>query len=125
MRFSVAETPHQELRSLSGEAFSLSAVLSEAVGFKDLFVHHEILPPGRRASGPHAHTHREEMIFVLEGFPVAHLGAKRLELKPGDYVGIAPGGEGLHFIENPSDGEVRLLVVASNPAGDQVRYPRS
>jgi hypothetical protein len=35
---------HRELRSArSGETFSLSALLSDLVGFKGVFVHHEII----------------------------------------------------------------------------------
>jgi uncharacterized cupin superfamily protein len=66
--------------------------------------------------------HREEMIFVLEGNPIAHIGAESHHLKPGDFIGFPPGKENAHFVENPSGEPVKLLVIASNPPEDQVIY---
>ena len=80
---------HVELvSSKSGEVFSKSAVLTELLGFKDIFVHHEILLPGRRSSAPHRHTLREEMAFILMGAPTAYLGDKIYKLKAGDFLGL-------------------------------------
>lgn len=63
---------HDQLVSADKEEeYSKSAVLSTLIGFKRLFVHHEILLPDRRASAPHRHTHREEMAIVLSGEPTA------------------------------------------------------
>jgi uncharacterized cupin superfamily protein len=121
----VAQIEHRELQSKSAEKFSLSAVLSDLAGFKDLFIHHEILPPGRRSSSPHAHSHREEMIFVLEGEPTAHSGDQAFKMKPGDFLALPPGQDHFHFIENETQHEVRLLVVASNPKDDRVIYPHT
>jgi uncharacterized cupin superfamily protein len=119
----LSQLNHLELQSQkTGEKFSLSANLNEAFGFKDLFIHHEIIPPGRRASSPHAHSHREEMVVVLEGNPIAHLGSEHFQLKPGDFIGFRPGKENSHFVENPTSEEVKLLVIASSPVEDQVIY---
>ncbi len=39
--------PHQDLVSIkTGEIYPKSAVVTELFGFRDIFVHHEILPPG-------------------------------------------------------------------------------
>jgi uncharacterized cupin superfamily protein len=113
-------TPHQELRSPTGEAFSLSAILSDAVGFKDIFVHHDIIPPGRRSSGKHAHSHREEMIVVLKGQIVTHIGSKAFTLNAGDYMGFSPGE--VHFAANEGETPAEVLVIASNPVEDRVSY---
>jgi uncharacterized cupin superfamily protein len=121
--FNVKELSHRELSSKkTGEKYSLSASLSERFGFQDLFIHHEVIPPGRRASAPHRHTHREEMIVVLEGAPTAHVGNEARILKPGDLVGFKPEDERLHFVENKTSAEVRVLVVASNPQQDQTIF---
>jgi len=70
---SVSELSHVKLQSKkTGEGFPLSAILSDPLGFKDIFVHHEIIPAGRRSSSPHAHSRREEMIYVLSGTVFAH-----------------------------------------------------
>ncbi len=62
------------------------------------------------------------MIFVLDGSPVAHIGSERHPLKPGDYLGFPPGRENTHFVENPTGEPVKLLVIASNSAQDEVLY---
>lgn len=114
---------HHELKSArSGEKFSLSVVLTDLLNFKDMFVHHEIIPAGRRASAPHTHSRQEEMLFVLEGSPTVHHGTQSVQLRPGDFFGFKPGARDLHFVENNTAGVVRVLVIASNPQDDQVYY---
>jgi len=120
---SIAEARHIELTSSrTGEKFSLSAVLSDAFGFKDVFVHHEIIPPGRRSSSPHAHTDREEFMYVISGSPEVFLRGERKKLAAGDFIGFCPGRENIHYVVNNTDTDVCLLVVASNPPQDKVIY---
>jgi uncharacterized cupin superfamily protein len=117
----VLEIPHRELVSArTGERFSRSGVLTDLLGFKDLFVHHEVIPPGRRSSSPHAHTHQEEMIFVLEGEVVADYQGSSTVLRVGDFMGFPPGCEHIHFVRNDSQHVARVLVIASRPAQDAV-----
>ncbi len=120
--FNVSDLHHQQLISKSGEIFSKSAILTELFSYRKIFVHHEILSPGKKASAPHRHTAQEEMIFVLDGFPTAHLGNQAEQLKPGDIIGFKPGSQELHFIENTTNQDVRLLVICSNEEDDQVIF---
>lgn len=121
--YNIDRSPHTQLiSSKSGELFSQSALLTELLSFQKIFVHHEILSPGRRASSPHKHTQQEEMIFVLDGFPTAHLGNQQIKLKPGDFLGFKPGSPDLHFIENSTEEEVRFLVICSQQEDDQVLF---
>jgi len=106
------------MSSKTGETFSQSAILHSS---EKLFVHHEILSPGSRASSPHSHSVNEEMVFVLEGFPTLHLGNQATELKPGDFMSFEPGSE-LHFIENRTENSVRILVISSNDPTDSIAY---
>lgn len=122
LSFNIHELKHRQLASGSGEIFSKSLVLTDLLKFKDLFVHHEILSPGKRVSSPHTHTAREEMVFVLTGFPTACVGDKRVPLKPGDFIGFLPNSLEPHCIENLSTEEVRFLVIGSNPVDDQILY---
>ncbi|MES2218234.1 MAG: cupin domain-containing protein [Pseudomonadota bacterium] len=120
--YNISDLSHQDLiSSKSGEYFAKSALLTDLFGFKDIFIHHDILPPGRRASSSHRHTLREEMVLVLAGFPTAHLGEQELELKPGDFIGFKPNWD-KHFIENKSLEDVYLLVITSNPKEDRTVY---
>ncbi len=117
----ITELPHPELISRrTGERFSSSAILTDLLGFQRLFVHHEILAPGRRASSPHSHSLQEEMIFVLSGSPTAHWGNQSYLLKPGDFLGFPPSSKDLHAIENTTSGDVEFLVISSVNLQDQV-----
>lgn len=120
--FNISDLEHQQLSSSSGEIFSKSAILTELFSYRKIFVHHEILSPGKRASAPHRHTAQEEMIFVLDGFPTAHLGNQAQQLKPGDMIGFKPDSQELHFIENTTNQDVRLLVICSNEEDDQIIF---
>ena len=122
----ITEVPHEELLSAkSGESFSRSAVLTDLLRFKDIFVHHEILAPGKRASSPHRHSHQEEMIFVLQGNPTAHIGEKSIALSVGDFIGFTPSANDLHFVENTTLSEARFLVITPKSENDRVSYERA
>lgn len=71
----LADLPHTELRSRrSGQAYSRSAIASSHWGLRGLFVHHDVVPPGRAMSGPHRHAAADELVVVLEGEVVAAAG---------------------------------------------------
>src|SRR5262245_36561202 len=53
----------------SDELHSIGSPLGRATGLLRIGVHHELLPPGRRTSFPHAEKDEEEFVFVLEGAP--------------------------------------------------------
>ena len=119
----IRDVRHQELRSeRTGERYSFSAVLSEMLGLRDLFVHHEVIPPGRRASGAHFHTRREEMVVVLQGEVVAWSNGAEVVLGVGDVVAFGPGEANAHCLRNDASEEARVLVIASNPGEDDVGY---
>lgn len=117
----VTELIHKELCTKSGEKLSLSAVLTEKSLFRDLFVHHEIIPPQRKASNPHSHSKKEEIVFVLSGKVRAHVGDSFSDLEEGEFLGFAPGKE-KHFLENVWEAEAKCLVISSNPEKDEVSY---
>lgn len=121
--YNLAQVEHRELSlSETGEKFSVSFSLAEMFGFKHVCAFHDIVPPGRRSSLPHIHTAKEEMVLVLAGTPTLRLGEEAAVLRPGDFVGFGPGEWPLHVIENHSDEEVQLLVIASNPSTDKPLY---
>ncbi|HWA82078.1 MAG TPA: cupin domain-containing protein [Fimbriimonadaceae bacterium] len=114
---------HRELTSKeTGERFSVSFSLAELFGFKNVCAFHDVVPPGRRSSLPHIHSKKEELVIVLAGTPTLLLGDEIAVLNPGDFVGFRPGERPLHVIENRSDEEAAILVIASNPPDDQPIY---
>lgn len=124
-KINVADVRHEELCSDAGVAYSLSAVLSERLALRDLVVHHEIVPPGRQSSGTHFHSRREELMFVVRGKVTARCDGTDVVLGPGDIIAFGSGRENAHHLRNDSDADAHVLVVASNPEGDEVTYVRS
>lgn len=115
--------PHRPMvRSSTGEPLSLSADVAAAVGLRRGFAHHEVLPPGRRASAPHRHTKKEELVYVLSGRPSLWVNGETRPLTPGDVVGFPAGEEVLHAMVNDSAEDATILIVAAGREGDEVVY---
>jgi uncharacterized cupin superfamily protein len=108
----------------SDELLSIGAPLGRATGLVRIGVHHELLPPGRRTSWPHAERDEEEFVFVLEGTPDVWIDGVLYRLEPGDAVGF-PAGTGIaHTFINDTDRDVRLLVVGeASQKTNKVHYP--
>ena len=93
------------------ELMSIGAPFAKHFGLTRLGIHHETLLPGRRTSYPHAESHEQEFIYVIEGHPDVWIDGVLHPLKPGDGVGF-PAGTGIsHAFLNNTDRDVRLLVV--------------
>lgn len=108
----------------SDELLTIGSPFARALGLHRLAVHHEVLPPGRRTSYPHAEESEDEFMYVIEGTPDVWLDGVLHRLKPGDGVGF-PSGVGLaHTVINNSDAVVRLLVVGEpSRQVSRVHYP--
>jgi uncharacterized cupin superfamily protein len=108
----------------SRERLSIGSPFSRIFGLTRLGIHHELLPPGRRTSWPHAESTEEEFVYVIEGTPDVWLDGALHRLQPGDGVGFKPGDGLAHTFINNSDADVRLLVVGDTRRADnQVHYP--
>lgn len=106
----------------SGEPFGVVRSLSEFGGLSRLLVHHETLPPQRRASSPHYHTHKEEMFLVLEGTPSVWLDGTLHQLKPGDFVGCPSGEKEAHMLVNHSEQDAVILTIGTQCDEDEVTF---
>lgn len=115
--FSEIQKPDTDHYKGDDELMAIGSPFSRAFGFKKLGIHHEVLKPGRRTSFPHAESHEEEFVYVIEGYPDVWIDGELYQLKPGDGVGFMPGTGIAHAFLNNTDREVRLLVVgeASTP----------
>ena len=72
------------------------------------------IPPSRAPE--HSHPY-DEVVLVLEGRGVAHMGGSQQDLEPGTCLHLPPGL--LHCLENPGPGTLRVLGVfhpADSPA---------
>jgi len=108
----------------SNELLSIGSAFGRVFGFERIGVHHELLPPGRRTSWPHAERTEEELVYVIEGTPDVWIDGHLVRLKPGDAVGFKPGTGIAHTVMNNSDQDVRLLVIGEHKRPDnQIHYP--
>ncbi|MDR3435172.1 cupin domain-containing protein [Telmatospirillum sp.] len=108
----------------SRELMSIGSPFGKIFGFQRLGIHHEVLPPGRRTSWPHAEEKEDEFIFVVEGTPDVWLDGDLYRLKPGDGVGFPAGTGQAHCFLNNTDALVRLLVVGDrNRPDNRFHYP--
>ena len=108
----------------STELLSIGSPFARKLGLKRLGIHHELLPPGRRTSWPHAESNEEEFIYVIEGNPQVWIDGNLYDLKPGDGVAF-PSGTGIsHTFINNTSSNIRLLVVGEATKKDnKIFYP--
>ncbi|PIQ27864.1 hypothetical protein COW36_08600 [bacterium (Candidatus Blackallbacteria) CG17_big_fil_post_rev_8_21_14_2_50_48_46] len=108
---SLSQLPLREMQSQLGEKYSYTADLSQCLNMQKLQVYFEILPPGRKASKSHYHSHKEEMLVILEGQGLLNVGQDCYLLNPGDAFGFQPGREALHVLENQGEVDLRYLII--------------
>lgn len=104
------------------EKLSLYRDLGRAAGSKTIGFSFERLPPGRRTSFTHAHSHEEELAYVLSGTchvrviePAA--APREIPLRAGHAVSF-PAGTGIaHTFVNNGTEECTLLVVGERRPG--------
>ncbi|MBX7197084.1 MAG: GNAT family N-acetyltransferase [Sandaracinaceae bacterium] len=108
----------------SSELLSIGSALGRHTGLTQLGVHHELLPPGRRTSWPHAEADEDELVYVLEGYPHVWIDGVLHALRPGDAVGFPCGTGVAHTFVNDGEHAVRLLCVGlASAKGHRVHYP--
>lgn len=108
----------------SQELMSIGSPFGRVFGFERLGIHHELVPPGRRTSWPHAEKKEEEFVYVIEGTPDVWLDGALHRLAPGDGVGFPAGTGQAHCFLNNTDIPVRLLVVGERSRDDnRLHYP--
>lgn len=108
----------------SDELLSIGSPFGKHFGFTRFGVNHELLPPGRRTSWPHAESAEDEFIFVLEGTPDVWIDGHLHRLAVGDGVGFKAGDGAAHTFINNTTAPVRLLVVGDHRLpGAQCHYP--
>lgn len=112
---------------VSGRCFAAKfAQLGPLIGSSKLGCRLSIVPPGKAAWPFHSHLVNEELVFVLSGHGELRFGANRYPLRPGDVVGMPPGGtEHAHQILNNSGDELRYLAISTMEAPDIGIYPDS
>jgi uncharacterized cupin superfamily protein len=99
----------------STELLALDADFSRALGMTHIGVRHQVLPPGRRTSLPHAESEEEEFVYVIDGTPDLWLDGNLHRLAPGHGVGFPAGTGVAHSFLNNTNEPVMLLIVGDFP----------
>ena len=122
--YSEIQDPDNSHYPNSDELMSIGSPFARRFGLTRLGIHHELLPPGRRTSFPHAESAEEEFVYVIEGYPDVWLDGVLYPLVPGDAVGFPAGTGQSHSFLNNSDRDVRLLVVGEpGKPENRILYP--
>jgi mannose-6-phosphate isomerase-like protein (cupin superfamily) len=95
-------TPNREFRFL----------VNEDAGCLDVTQFVGTIPPGRAPM--HSHSY-DEVVYVVEGEGVLHLGGRDMPIGPGSCIHLPPLEE--HSLENTGDTPMRVLGVF-HPSGD-------
>lgn len=116
------ESYDREKDGIAGKAWDIG----EATGAKMLGIDVTEIPPGKKSSHRHAHSHKEEFFYVLEGRCRLRLGDAEHELRPGDAV-ARPAGTGIpHQFHNPYEVPCRVMMLgvqAGQGVEDTVEWP--
>jgi mannose-6-phosphate isomerase-like protein (cupin superfamily) len=101
-------SPNREFRYL----------VNQEAGCPDLTQFVGVIPPGRAPL--HSHTY-DEVVYVVDGEGVLHLGGEQTELRPGSCIHLPPLVE--HSLENTGPTPMRVLGVF-HPSGDPASRAR-
>ena len=125
----VPETEGHYPAPFDAEKLSIGRDLGKAAGTRTAGLWQERLLPGRRTSFTHAHSHEEEIVYVLSGrchVRVIEPGGEPQEfpLEAG-HVAAFPAGTGIaHCLVNHGDEEaVYLCFGERRPEVDRCFYP--
>jgi len=101
-----------------------SSRMGAALGLTRLGINYDIVAPGNRTSRPHAESHEDEFVLVLQGRPDVWINGYLHELTEGDAV-VFPAGTGIaHSFLNNSSEDAHLLVIGEHAReGNQLNYP--
>jgi len=106
------------------ETFSDGLCLSRHFDMKNVAIWFERMPVGKRTSWPHAHSHEEEFVFVLEGTPTIYLNKKMIDAESFMGIDFKAGSGVAHTLTNNSDDYVYYLCVGEcDSKEDKIYYP--
>lgn len=111
----------------AAETFEIkAAMLTAALGMRQLGCNLFALPPGKKAFPFHNHHATEELFIILEGNGEFRLGDTTRSIAPGDLIACPAGGmETAHQISNNGEAELRYLALSTKPPLDIIEYPDS
>lgn len=107
------------------ETFGEGIRLTDHIGLKNLGISYDYLPSGTRSAFPHAHTHEEEFVYVIQGHPTVWLDGFTKTIGPDEFAAY-PSNTGLaHALINDTDKEVIYLCIGETQEfpTEKISYP--
>ena len=82
-----------------------------------------LAPNGGMSALRHAHTHEEEVIYVVQGHPTLCTDEGRMRLAPGMCAGFKPGTGNAHNLVNETTEDAWYLEMSDQRREDIATYP--
>ncbi len=98
--------------------------LGDAVGMKEMGIHHIRIAPGDETTEYHTHYCDEEFVYILSGRGLAEIGGRKITVGPGDFMGFTVKSLP-HTMSNPYREDLVYLMGGTRKAIDISEYPRS
>lgn len=114
----------RRVHALNKRAIRHGKSLGDAVGMQDIGVHLVRLATGDLSTEYHTHNCEEEFVYILSGRGVAEIGARKVKVGPGDFMGFAAKSLP-HAMFNPHKANLVYLMCGTRKAIDITEYPRS
>lgn len=96
---------------------------SDAGGLTQFGALTETLPHGSKSSLRHWHQFEDEMVYLLAGEVIVHVGPDQTLLQAGDAACFKAGAKLGHYLENRSGADATYLVIGTRAMREQVTYP--
>ncbi len=124
-----ADAPPRKLASNYPEPFAsrmmgrVKRPLGDLFGLSNFGVNLTTLLPGGMSSLRHAHSHQDELVYILKGEPTLVTDAGETVLRPGMAAGFKAGTMDAHHLVNRTDRDVVYLEIGDRAARDRAHYP--
>jgi uncharacterized cupin superfamily protein len=97
--------------------------LGDATGLQRMGVNLRTVEPGLAGTNRHYHLVEEEWTYVVSGSGTVRIGAHRLPVRTGSFVGFPPGPRPHHFLAEGNQALVLLEGGERRPKEDYGFYP--
>ena len=115
---------YRRVHLLNKRAIRHGKSLGDAVGMRDMGIHLVRIAPGDESTEYHTHYCDEEFVYILAGRGIAEIGARKVKVGPGDFMGFTAKSLP-HAMSNPYKVDLVYLMGGTRKAIDISEYPRS
>lgn len=97
--------------------------LGDLFGLTNFGVNLTRLAPNAVSALRHAHSHQDEFIYILQGYPTLQTEIGKTQLEPGMCAGFKAGTGNGHHLINETAAEVVYLEIGDRTPNDSATYP--